>query len=410
MASSGDHSFSSHFPGLVEHQDSKDFWLCIAIWPAAPGTLPVLLTGPQAGSDALQSKWAVGPWSDSTLAVLMPSSVLGTPVSPPESWAATIQLSCMRESPGQGIWSPFTISSGRGHMQMRAESSPHSPKCLPVPSPPEPTENQAQQQAMMRGFNAGGTTEYRTATTRSRDGEEMEGGFRKATMPVLTSRETTASPEDLHIGQHNENKTPKSKDKTGDKKPSLSEVGTCTGELEDLGDFTEELVHSIALAEGYGKCIGRVQHSIEKPTAPGSCCHVDTSSSAQEGPVVQGFADGHGTDHGFGDSGRDGAQVKNRELEEEEVHGGVEAVVAGYGGDDEAVAQEGSQVDAQEEPEVQELQLPRVCKCQEEELGDGAAVGHLLPSGHGGLLKKFSCPTWAIILKVRNPQHFYRET
>ncbi|KAK4805983.1 hypothetical protein QYF61_006960, partial [Mycteria americana] len=179
--------------------------------------------------------------------------------------------------------------------------------------------------------------------------------------------------------------------------------GTCTGELEDLGDFTEELVHSIALAEGYGKCIGRVQHSIEKPTAPGSCCHVDTSSSAQEGPVVQGFADGHvaviGHDedeekdlyntscigdcpgvpqrigHGFGDSGGNGSKVKNRELEEEEVHGGVEAVVAGYGGDDEAVAQEGSQVDAQEEPEVQELQLPRVCKCQEEELDSPVLPG-----------------------------------
>ncbi|KAK4806070.1 hypothetical protein QYF61_010279, partial [Mycteria americana] len=96
----------------------------------------------------------------------------------------------------------------------------------------------------MRGFNAGGTTEYRTATTRSRDGEEMEGGF----------------------------------------------------------------------------------------------------------------------------SGGNGSKVKNREVEEEEVHGRVEAVVAGYDGDDEAVAQEGSQVDAQEEPEVQELQLPRVCKCQEEEL------------------------------------------
>ena len=44
----------------------------------------------------------------------------------------------------------------------------------------------------MRGFTAGGTTEYRTDTTRSRDGEEMEGGFRWAKMAVLTNRETTA--------------------------------------------------------------------------------------------------------------------------------------------------------------------------------------------------------------------------
>ena len=30
----------------------------------------------------------------------------------------------------------------------------------------------------MRGFSVGGTTEYRTATTRSREGEEREEGFR----------------------------------------------------------------------------------------------------------------------------------------------------------------------------------------------------------------------------------------
>ncbi|KAK4806074.1 hypothetical protein QYF61_010283 [Mycteria americana] len=235
-------------------------------------------------------------------------------------------------------------------------------------------------QTHMRGFTAAGTTEYRTATTRSRDGEDMEGGFRG---------DPHHGPEDLH--------------------------------LEDLGHFTEELVQGIALAEGYGKCIDSVKERIEKSTAPGSCCHVDTSSAAQEGPVVQGFADGNvavighdgeerklctkqeeykedlcstscvgdgpgvpqGIGHGFGDSGGDGAQVEERKLEEEEVHGGVEVVVPGYGGDDEAVAQEGSQVDAQEEPEVQELQLQFVRKGQEEELGDGAAVGHLLPQGMG---------------------------
>ncbi|KAK4806632.1 hypothetical protein QYF61_022938 [Mycteria americana] len=195
----------------------------------------------------------------------------------------------------------------------------------------------------MRGFNVGGTTEYRTAITRSREGEAMEGGF-----------------------------------------------------------------------------------SIEKTTAPGSCCHVGTSSAAQERPIVQGFADGNivvighdgekrnlfcnqegkqkhlgsascignvpgvpeGIGHGFGDSSGDEAQVKEGEVEEEEVHGGVEAAVTGYGGDDEAVAQEGSQVDAQEEPEVQELQLPCVREWQEEELGDGAAVGHLLPQGMGTCPKR----------------------
>mgnify|MGYP001852428547 CR=1 FL=1 len=94
-----------------------------------------------------------------------------------------------------------------------------------------------------------------------------------------------------------------------------------------------------------------------------------------------------GVDHGFWGSGEVTAQVKEGEVEEEEVHGGVQAVVAGYGCADEAVAQEGSQVDAQEEPEVQELQLPCVCQCQEEELTDGAAVGHLLPLGTG------TCPS-----------------
>jgi len=96
------------------------------------------------------------------------------------------------------------------------------------------------------------------------------------------------------------------------------------------------------------------------------------TSCIGDGPGVP-----EGIGHGFGESGGDAAQVKEGEVEEEEVHGGVQVVFAGYGCADEAVAQEGSQVDAQQEPEVQELQLSRVCQCQEEELADGAAVGHL---------------------------------
>ena len=60
-----------------------------------------------------------------------------------------------------------------------------------------------------------------------------------------------------------------------------------------MWDFTEELAQGIAMAQGQGKCIGCVHESTEKGTGPGSCCHVGTSSAAQEGPIVQGFADGH---------------------------------------------------------------------------------------------------------------------
>ena len=61
------------------------------------------------------------------------------------------------------------------------------------------------------------------------------------------------------------------------------------------------------------------------------------------------------------ESGGDGAQAEEGEVEEEEVHGGMRVVVTGDGGDDEAIAQEGSQGDGQEEPEVPELQLPLFC-------------------------------------------------
>ncbi|XP_042645143.1 LOW QUALITY PROTEIN: scavenger receptor cysteine-rich type 1 protein M130-like [Tyto alba] len=44
----------------------------------------------------------------------------------------------------------------------------------------------------VRGFTAGGTTEYRTDSTRTRDGEEMEGGLREANMAVLRTREIMA--------------------------------------------------------------------------------------------------------------------------------------------------------------------------------------------------------------------------
>ncbi|KAK4806625.1 hypothetical protein QYF61_013880 [Mycteria americana] len=228
----------------------------------------------------------------------------------------------------------------------------------------------------MRGFTAGGTTAYRTATTRFRAGDELEWDFRG---------DPQHNREYLHIGQDKEQKTPTSYAKTDHSKPSFPDVGVRAGELEELGDFTEELLHSIALAEWNGKCVSNVQHRIEETTAPGSCCHFDASSAVHDGHIVQGFADGdiavighdEGTGHGFGDSGGDGAQVEEGEVEEEEVHGGVEMVVTGYGGDDEAVAQEGSQVDAQEEPEVQELQLPHVCKRQEEEL-EGTETANLL--------------------------------
>jgi len=43
--------------------------------------------------------------------------------------------------------------------------------------------------------------------------------------------------------------------------------------------------------------------------------------------------------HGFGESGGDRAQVKEGEVKEEEVHGSMEVVVAGYGSDDEDIAQ-----------------------------------------------------------------------
>ncbi|GAB0201706.1 olfactory receptor 14C36-like [Grus japonensis] len=92
----------------------------------------------------------------------------------------------------------------------------------------------------MRGFNVGGTTEYRTAITSSKDGEEMEGGFRG---------DPQHGPEDLHIGEKNKKKTPKVHKDTNHKDPSLPEEGVGAGELEDLGKFTEELVYGIALAE-----------------------------------------------------------------------------------------------------------------------------------------------------------------
>ncbi|RMC04041.1 hypothetical protein DUI87_19378 [Hirundo rustica rustica] len=80
----------------------------------------------------------------------------------------------------------------------------------------------------------------------------------------------------------------------------------------------------------------------------------------QEGQWHLAWIRNEGIVHGFGDSGEDGAQVGEGQVEQEEEHGHVQEVAAGYGADDEAVGQEGSQGDAQEEAEVQELQLPCV--------------------------------------------------
>ena len=58
-----------------------------------------------------------------------------------------------------------------------------------------------------------------------------------------------------------------------------------------MGDFTEELVHNFTSAQCLRKRTGSVKQGIEKPSAPGSCCHGGTSSAAQQGPVVQRLAD-----------------------------------------------------------------------------------------------------------------------
>ena len=93
----------------------------------------------------------------------------------------------------------------------------------------------------MRGFTAGGTSEYRNDTSRSRDGEEMEGGLQvgnhdsadkqgghsemreahgKGFVPSLLRGDPQHSPEDLHIRQHNRNKTSKSKNGTKVRSPA----------------------------------------------------------------------------------------------------------------------------------------------------------------------------------------------
>ncbi|KAI6060538.1 hypothetical protein LUU34_01590000 [Aix galericulata] len=49
----------------------------------------------------------------------------------------------------------------------------------------------------------------------------------------------------------------------------------------------------VNICKPLAKCIVSVQDSIEKATAPGSCCHLGTSFAAQEASIVQGLADGN---------------------------------------------------------------------------------------------------------------------
>lgn len=78
--------------------------------------------------------------------------------------------------------------------------------------------------------------------------------------------------------------------------------------------------------------------------------------------------------------------------------------------DDMSIAQKHSQVDAEEEPDVQELQLPRVCKWQEEELGDGDATGHLFHLVLGGFPKGKRERQFRGEFSERNLMHFSQNT
>ena len=83
------------------------------------------------------------------------------------------------------------------------------------------------------------------------------------------------------------------------------------------------------------------------------------ASGRQKRQLGPGVPEGIG--HGFGESGGDAAQVEEGQVKEVEVHGGVQTAVAGFGCADEAVAQESSQVDAQEEPEPSMKSICMVC-------------------------------------------------
>ena len=77
----------------------------------------------------------------------------------------------------------------------------------------------------------------------------MKEACGKGFVPSLLRGDPQHSPEDLHIGQYNENKTHQNQNSSKHEKFKFPDVAICAGELKDLEKFTEELVHSIAVAE-----------------------------------------------------------------------------------------------------------------------------------------------------------------
>lgn len=71
----------------------------------------------------------------------------------------------------------------------------------------------------------------------------------KGFVPSLLTGHPQHSPEDPHIGEKNENKKKRGLRDNSHSSPYFPQEGVRVGELKNLGYFTEELVHSIALAE-----------------------------------------------------------------------------------------------------------------------------------------------------------------
>ena len=95
-------------------------------------------------------------------------------------------------------------------------------------------------------------SKHDSAEEKGDHGQVREAGG-KGFVPSLLRGDPQHSPEDLNIGENNEHKTVKYQTQTNSKKSNFPEVEFGAGELEDVGDFTEELAQGIALAQGQGK-------------------------------------------------------------------------------------------------------------------------------------------------------------
>lgn len=223
--------------------------------------------------------------------------------------------------------------------------------------------------------------------------------------PPPGRRDRQDGPRDAAVGHYDERQRHHEEEDADREELSLVDGGVGAGQLQHRRHFAEEMVHPVSPAQWQRHGQGRLQRRVAEAREPSRQHQPQAELRVHHGQVVQGAAHGRvavighdGQEHTLhapqpqgdeelghtatiadglvpplevgqrlGDGAGGQTKVHEREVGEEEIHGGVQARVRPRQKYNRAVAEKAQEVDDQDDHKESRLQLRPVGEAQEEE-------------------------------------------